>query len=80
MTVETTTEAREQAIDKLREYRREYTEADSISQAVDARMWENWEERVSETAREAGLTDKEVENILYGDGYGNTLVVPVSLR
>ena len=36
--------------------------------AADAVMWENWEERVSETARKAGLTDQEVENILYGDG------------
>jgi predicted transcriptional regulator len=68
MTIEKTTDAREQAINKLREYRREYTEADSISQAIDARMWENWGERVSETAREVGLTGKEIEDILYGDG------------
>ena len=62
-----TTEAREQAVKQLRDYRRDHAEADNVSLSLDARMWESWEERVCETARGAGLTEKEVEGILYGD-------------
>ena len=65
-----TTEAREQAIKELRGYRRQYAEADNVSLSLDARMWERWEERVSEAvseaAMDAGLTEKEVEDALYG--------------
>jgi len=61
-----TTEAREQAIKQLRGYRRQYAEADNVSLSLDARMRERWEERVSEAAMDAGLTEKEVEDALYG--------------
>jgi hypothetical protein len=63
-----TTEAREQAIKQLRDYRRDRAEADNVSLSLDARMWESLEERVSEAAMDTGLTEKEVEDILYGDG------------
>ena len=62
-----TTEAREQAIKQLRGYRRQYAEADNVSLSLDARMWKRWEERVSEAAMDAGLTEKEVQDALYGD-------------
>ena len=68
MTVETTTEAREQAIDKLKEYRWEYAEADNISLSMDAGMWERWQKKVSAAATDAGLTEEEIEGALYGDG------------
>jgi len=62
-----TTETREQAVKQLRDYRRDHAEADNVSLSLDARMWEGREERVSETAMDAGLTEKEIEGILYGD-------------
>jgi hypothetical protein len=37
-----TTEAREQAIKQLRDYRRDRAEADNVSLSLDARMWEVW--------------------------------------
>jgi len=63
-----TTEAREQAIKQLRDYRREYAEADNISLSMDAGMWERWQEEVSAAATDAGLTEEEIEGALYGDG------------
>ena len=48
----------EQAIKQLRSYRQDYAEADCVSTTVDARMWADRQDAVSETATAAGLTNE----------------------
>ena len=59
---------RHEAIKALWAYRTDYSEAGDFSQSVDAREWEQYQENVEVDALEAGMTEAEIESILYGDG------------